>query len=191
MLFDSLDKLKRNSIMSAILLVVLGVIIMVCPVAHIPLLIQLLGYTLAVVAIVMILNFFSGNKSLMEYIKFFCALLLGIAGLIILVFQGDIMPVLAWISGLLLVLDGARTMFHAFTYARRSQRKGWWVLAVLSALLIMTGAIVFSYPWWGNDDMLMKVLGCAVFFAAMISAIRLFWTWPIRNDKGGNENGEA
>ena len=191
MLFDSLDKLRRNSIMSAILLVVLGVIIMVCPDKYIPLLIQLLGYTLVVIAIVMILNFFSGNKSLMEYIKFTGALLLGVAGILALVYQSDVMRVLAWVSGFLLVLDGARTMFHAFTYARRSQRKGWWVLAILSLLLIVAGVLVLANRWWDTPEMLMKVIGCAVFFAAIISAIRLIWTWPLRKEKGGNENGEA
>ena len=191
MLFDSLDKLKRNSIMSAILLVVLGVIIMVCPVEYVPLLIQLLGYTLVVIAIVMILYFFSGNKSLMEYVKFTGALLLGIAGILALVYQSDVMRVLAWVSGFLLVLDGARTMFHAFTYARRSQRKGWWVLAILALLLIIAGVIVLVNRWWDTPEMLMKVIGCAVFFSAIISAIRLIWTWPLRKEKEGNENGEA
>ena len=191
MLFDSLDKLKRSSIMSAILLVVLGVVIIVCPVTYIPLFIQLLGYTLIVIAIVMILNFFSGNRSLMEYVKFTGALILGIAGILALVYQDNVMRVLAWVSGFLLVLDGARTMFHAFTYARRSQRKGWWVLAILSLLLIVAGIVVLVNPWWDTPEMLMKVIGCAVFFSAIISAIRLIWTWPLRNAKGGQENGEA
>lgn len=98
---------------------------------------------------------------------------------------------LAWISGFLLVLDGARTMFHAFTYARRSQRKGWWVLAILSLLLIVAGIIVLTNRWWDTPEMLMKVIGCAVFFSAIISAIRLIWTWPLRNEKGGREKGKA
>lgn len=35
MLFDSLDKIKRNSILSAILLIALGVVIIICPKAYI------------------------------------------------------------------------------------------------------------------------------------------------------------
>ena len=30
----------------------------------------------------------------------------------------------------------------------------------------------------------------AVFFSAIVSGIRLIWTWPLRNSKGGNEDGE-
>ena len=190
MLFESLDKLKRNSIMSAILLIALGVIIMICPKDYIPSLTLVFGYALVVVAIVMILNFFSGKKSLMGYLKFSGALILGIVGVCVLVFRSDITRVLAWLFGFLLILDGGRTIVHSFTYARRSKRKGWWVLTILSVLLVAAGVILFLNPWWDSPAMLMKVIGCAIFFSAIVSAIRLFWTWPLKNEKGGNEDGE-
>ena len=112
MLFDSLDKLKRNSIMSAILLIALGAIIIICPAAYIGSLTLVFGYTLVIVSIVMILNFFSEKKSLMEYLKFSGALILGIVGLCSLFFRNDVMSVLAWLFGFLLILDGARTAFQ-------------------------------------------------------------------------------
>lgn len=190
MLFESLDKLKRNSIMSAILLITLGAVIIICPKDWIPSLTLVFGYALVVIAIVLMLNFFSGKKSLMEYLKFTGALILGIVGICVLVFRADITRVLAWLFGFLLVLDGGRTMIHSFTYARRSKRKGWWVLTILSVLLIATGVVLFANPWWNTSDMLMKAIGCAVLFSAIVSGIRLIWTWPLRNAKGGNEDGE-
>ena len=190
MLFDSLDKLKRNSIMSAILLIALGAIMMICPIEYVGSLTLVFGYSLVVIAIVLMLNFFSGKKSLMEYLKFSGALVLGIVGVGVLVFRDDIMRVLAGLFGFLLVLDGGRTMFHSFTYARRSQRKGWWVLTILSGLLIITGIVLFVNPWWNTTDTLMKVIGCAIFFSSIVSAIRLIWIWPLRNEKGGNDDGE-
>ena len=190
MLFESLDKLKRNSIMSSILLITLGAIILICPERWIPSLMLLFGYVLVVLAIVMTLNFFSGKKSLMEYLKFSGALVLGIIGICVLVFRDDVLRVLAWLFGFLLILDGARTMYHSFTYARRSKRKGWWVLTILSLLLIGTGIVIFANPWWGTPDLLMKVIGFATLFAAIISAIRLIWTWPLRSEKGGSDDGE-
>lgn len=190
MLFESLDKLKRNSILSAILLVFLGAVIIICPQAFIPSLMLAFGYTLVIISIVMILNFLSGKKSLMEYIKFTVALIIGLVGLSALMFRSDVMRVLTWLFGFLLVLDGGRTLFHSLTYARRSQRKGWWVLTILSLLLIAAGVLVFVNPWWNSPDMLMKVIGCAVFFSAIVSGIRLIWTWPVRNAEGGNEDGK-
>ena len=190
MLFESLDKLKRNSIMSAILLIALGVIIMVCPNKYIGSLTLMFGYTLIVVGIVMTLNFFSGKKSLMEYLKFCGALILAIVGLCVLVFRADIMRVLAWLFGFLLIVDGARTMIHSFTYARRSKRKNWWILTILSLLLVAAGIVLFANPWWDTPAMLMKVIGCTVFFSALVSSIRLIWTWPLKNSKGENNDGE-
>ena len=119
MLFESLDKIKRNSIMSAIILIALGFIIMVCPENYIGLLTLVFVYILVIIAIVMILNFFSSNKSIIEYLKFCGALIIGIIGFSVLVFsvlvfRDDIVSVLAWLFGLLLILDGVRTLFHSF-----------------------------------------------------------------------------
>lgn len=190
MLFESLDKLRRNSIMSAILLIALGAIVMICPTEYIGSLTLVFGYTLIIVAIVMMLNFFSGKKSLMEYLKFTGALILGIVGVCVLVFRSDIMRVLAWLFGFLLILDGGRTMIHSFTYSRRSKRKCWWILTILSLFLVVSGVVLFMNPWWETPTMLMKVIGCAIFFSAIVSAFRLIWTWPLRNQKGDDENGE-
>ena len=190
MLFESLDKIKRNSIFSAILLTALGAIILICPKDHIPMLALAFGYGLIILALVMMLNFFTSQKSLMDYIKFTGALVLAIAGLCTLVFRDNTLRVLAWLFGFFLILDGGRTMFHSFMYARRSKRKGWWILAILSLLLIGAGVILFVNPWWDTPSKLMKVVGCAILFAAVVSAIRLFWTWPLKNAKGGNEDGK-
>lgn len=189
MLFESLDKLRRNSILSAILLITLGAVILICPEDRVPMLTLVFGYGLIIIAIVMMLNFFTSNKSLMDYIKFVGALVLAIAGLCVLVFRSDHLKVLAWLFGFLLILDGGRTMIHSFAFSRRSQRKGWWVLTILSLLLIAAGVIIFLNPWWDTPNKLLKVIGCAVMFSAIVSAIRLFWTWPLRNSKGGDEDG--
>ena len=104
LLFESLDKLKRNSIMTAILFMALGAVIIICPNEHLGMLLLAGGYTLVISAIVMMLNFLSGKKSIMEYIKFCGALILGLVGFSVLVFRDDIMTVLAWLSGFLLIL---------------------------------------------------------------------------------------
>ena len=186
MLFESLDKIRRNSIMSAILLISLGSIILICPEVYINLLINVFGYTLVVIGIVMILNFFSSNKSIIEYLKFVGALILGIIGICVLVFNDNIMNVLAWLFGFLLILDGARTLLHSFIYARRSERKGWWLLTILSICLMLAGILLFVNPWCDTPSKLMKATGGTILFSSLVSAIRLIWTWPIRNSKGGN-----
>ena len=60
------------------------------------------------------------------------------------------------------------------------------------ALLIFAGVVLFVNLGWDTPTQLMKVIGCAVLFSAVVSGIRLIWTWPLRNAnaKGGNEDGE-
>lgn len=188
MLFESLDKIKRNSIMSSILLAALGTIILLCPKQHINYLTSIFGYSIIIYSLVMILNFFSSNKSIIEYLKFVGALILGIIGMCVLLYQDNIMTVFAWLFGFLLILDGARTLIHSFTYARRSERKGWWILTILSGLLMLSGIILFINPWWHTTDKLSKVVGGTILFSSLVSAIRLVWTWPLRNAKGGNDS---
>ena len=185
MLFESLNKIKRNSIMSAILLAALGIIILICPKEYINYLTEIFGYILIIVSIVMMLNFFSSSKSLMEYLKFIGALILGTVGTCVHIYQEDIMKVLAWLFGFLLILDGLRTLIHSFTYARRSERKGWWILSILSALLMIAGIALFINQWWDTPIKLTEVIGGTVLFSSLVSVARLIWTWPLRNTKGG------
>jgi len=52
--------------------------------------------------------------------------------------------------------------------------------SILSAiLLVFLGVVIFVNPFWNVPDNLMKVIGGAVFFSAIVSGIRLIWTWPV------------
>ena len=188
MLFDSLDKLKRNSILSSILLMTVGVVILICPDRYIRSLTVISGYTMLVFAIVMMLEFISSKRSLMDYLKFTGSLVIAIVGMCVLIFSNDIVRVLAWLFGFLLLCDGGRSMYHSLTYARRANRPCWWILTVFSALLMVAGIIIFANPWWDTPSMLMKVIGGVVLFAAAVSILRLIWTWPLRGSEGGNED---
>ena len=66
--------------------------------------------------------FYKQWNALREYLKFIAALLLGIAGLFVLVYRDNTMRTLAWLSGFLMLLDGVRTLFFSLTYARRARR---------------------------------------------------------------------
>ena len=181
MLFDSLDKIKTNSIFSAILMTALGVVILILPEAYIPSLIMAAGNVLVIIALVLMMDFKTKKKGLIDYLLFILALILLILGISVLVFKNDLMVALSRIFGILLIIDGARTTFHAYTYARRSERKGWQILAVLSILMIIAGIALFINPWLNTPYSLLKGIGSAFFFSAIVSALRLIWTWPLRN----------
>ena len=192
MIFEALDKIKRNAIFTTILFVALGAIIMICPMEYTPVLILGLGYVLVVFALVFMLEFIACKKSLMDYVKFVGAIALFIGGICVLFFRNNTIRVLLIAFAVLMMLDGLRTFIHSFTYARRSRRKGWWVLSIFSILLIGVGVILFLNPWFSTDDTALKAVGWALFFAAIVSGFRLIWTWPMtKNKKKNTEEKEA
>jgi uncharacterized membrane protein HdeD (DUF308 family) len=64
---------------------------------------------------------------------------------------------------------------------RRAGRKSWWVLIVLNALRVLCGLSVLVNPWWNEPTMLFDVIGGMLLFSSIVSIVRLFYTWPIRD----------
>ena len=180
MLFQELGKLKRSSIMTSIIMMAVGILMIMCPGQYVGALVSTLGYCILIFAAVMILDFISGKKVLMNYITFTGALILALVGIAIVVFEADTVRVIGLVFGIILVGDGAVGIANAWLYARRAGRKGWWVLIVLNALMILCGLIVLVNPWWNEPTMLFDVIGGMLLFTSIVSIVRLFYLWPIR-----------
>ena len=180
MLFQELGKLKRSSIMTSIILMAVGILMIICPKQYVNALVATLGYGALVFAVVMILDFISGKKALMNYIYFTGALILALLGIAIVAFEADVARIIGLIFGVILVTDGIAGIVSTWTYVRRAGRSGWWVLNVLNALLILFGLIVLVNPWWNEPTMLFDVIGGMLLFSSVVSITRLFYLWPIR-----------
>ena len=180
MAFEALDRIKRNAIFTAILMMALGVILLICPPSYGPTILLGFGFTLAVIAIVIMLNFFSAKKSLINYVKFTGAIIVLIAAICVLIYRENTLLIMALSFGVLLILDGIRSLIHSFTYARRARKKAWWVLTILAAILIIVGIGVFTTPLIANEYAVFISIGIALLFASMVSIFRLIWTWPIK-----------
>ena len=124
MLLDALSKIKRQSILTAILLMCLGIMLLLCPEEYITTLIILSGYIMIVYALEQTLEFLVNSTTTMSSILFIIAVVVGLVGLAVLVFHEDVLTVLSWIFGLLLMVDGIHSIYYAFTFAKRSGRKG-------------------------------------------------------------------
>ncbi len=140
MLFQELSKLKRSSIMTSIILMAVGLAMVICPPPYIDTLVSALGYGMVTLAAVMVMDFLSSKKVLMNYIYLTGALLLALLGIAVLILE-DIVRVLSIVFGLVLVGTGFISIVRAWMFARRAQRKGWWVLAVLSGIMILFGLL--------------------------------------------------
>ena len=180
MLFQELGKLKRSSIMTSIIMMAVGVLMILCPGQYVNALVAALGYGLLVFSAVMVLDFISGKKALMNYIYLTGALIMALAGIAIVAFEADVVRIIGLVFGIWLVGDGVVGIVNAWTYVRRAGRKGWQVLIVLNALTPLCGLIVLVNPWWNEPTMLFDVIGGMLLFSSIVSIMRLFYVWPIR-----------
>lgn len=187
MLFKELDKLKRNAIMSAIILAFIGNVLLILPEEYIPFLGQAFGFVLLVVFADAVLNFLGSQKALIHYIHLAFGLFSGVCGIALFAFENTLISSLPWLVGVLPILGGIYGVYHALAFARHSGRKGWWVLIILSGILVIFGVFIFFNPWKESPIVLIRVIGGTLMFSAIVSALRLIWLWPVRNGKEGDK----
>ena len=181
MLFEELGKLKRSSIMTSIIMMAVGIVMIMCPAQYVKALVSVLGYAMEILAAVWILDFISGKKTLMSYVYLTGALIVALLGMAVLVFD-NIVLVIGVIFGLVQIVSGIVSIVNAWMYARRAQRKGWWILIVLSVLMILFGLIVLINPWWNEPTKLFDVIGGMLLFSSVVSIVRLIFNWPIKGE---------
>ena len=182
MIFQTFGKIKTTTIMTSIVLIAIGVVMLLCPEPFINTLIDLMGYVILVLAAVMILDFISSKKGVSDYISFTIGLLFLIAGIAVLVFTNNILAVISWVFGILLILDGLRSVINTVVFVRRSGRSAWIFLLILSILLIAVGVLILVNPWWTTSLALLRVIGWAILFSALVSILRVILVWPFRSE---------
>lgn len=181
MLFESLNQIKRQSIMTAIIMATIGVFLVIWPEELVATLMDVVGFIIVVIAVFLIFRYLGGKKSLVDHIWLLVALFLVIVGSIILIFDVDAIYLISWIFGVLLIADGLHSLFHALIFARRAKRKGWGILIPLSVLLLVFGVLLIAHPWWTTPGEIMNVGGWMIVGSAIISALRLIWVWPVKS----------
>ncbi|MCR5295368.1 MAG: DUF308 domain-containing protein [Lachnospiraceae bacterium] len=187
MLFEGLDRIKRSAIMSTIILMIAGNILLMLPSDILPFFNEIMGFALLVTAVLSIFHYLASKKALIHYVYLTIGLLAGMLGLCLLIFEGLLTAILLWMVCIFPILSGLYGIYHALVFARRSGRRGWWILIVLSAALIVFGGFVFYNPWMDSTEGTMRIIGGTMMYTAIISGLRLVWLWPIKKKEGGQE----
>ena len=180
MIFDALEQLKQRTIVISIILMSIGFILMIWPERYTDWIISTLGYILLIAATLMVLDFIASKKTMKNYINLIIALVLAIFGLCVLLFLDDILILLGWFAGLIWVVTGCISMFNTLTYIRRTGRKGWWMMILLSACLICFGLLTILNPWWDSPHLLLQMIGAMLLGTSVIGLLRLIWIWPAK-----------
>lgn len=183
MLFQSINKFKRSSIIVSIVLMALGLIMVICPGRYVSSLISAIGYGSLILAAIMILEYLDSKRMMVNTIMLVCAIIIGLLGVSVLVFEEYILQILGWVFGIILFLQGIEMLYNALMYVRPSGRSGWWLLAILAVALIAAGvAIILNmwFMWWDTPKALLQIIGIALMFDAAVSIVRLVLIWPIQ-----------
>lgn len=180
MLFKRLDKIKRSSIMMTIVFMFIGFILLLLPEAYIPFLNDALAVLMLITCAQAVMNFISSSKALIHYLRLSGGLLIGLFGFVFLVYDGFFVTALYWLVGTIPILLGFYGIYHALAFARRSGRRGWWILIAMSGMLLLFGAVNFMNPWAYSIGAQMKVIGGTMAYSALVSALSLIWVWPFR-----------
>ena len=181
MLFQELGKLKRSSIMTSIILMAAGIMMIICPPQYIDTLVSALGYGMVTLAAVMTMDFLSSRKTLMNYIYLTGALILALLGIAVLTLE-EIVRVLGIVFGLALIGIGIVSFVRAWMFARRAELKNWWILAVLSLIMVVLGLLLLINPWWKEIKQLFDVIGWMLLYSAAVGIVRLIFLWPIKGE---------
>lgn len=179
MIFQELTKLKRTTVMIAIVLIAIGVLMLICPEEYMTIMIGTLGDVMLIAAVLGILEFISSNRSMIRFVYLTGWIIMGIVGTAVMLFEIDTLYTVGWLFGAVLILGGLSNITIALVYAKRSGRKGWWILILLALLEIACGVIIFINPWWNTASKLFKVVGGMVLFSSFVVILRLIWLWPI------------
>ena len=181
MIFDVLDRLKQQTIITSVILMILGLLMLIIPAELDYMLVNILGYVIILIGAVMIWEFIASDKSLVSYIMFTFALLVILLGIYIFVSGDNILKVLSVLFGILLIVDGLHSALHAWMYARRAGKAKWRVLLVVSILLLLLGIVIFTNPWWHTEHSFIKVIGGVLLFSSCLGIVRLILVWPIHS----------
>ncbi len=185
MLFEELDRIKRKAILSTVILVIAGIMLLVLPDTVLPFFNGLMGIGFLVISVDAVFTYLASKKALIHCINLTVGLLCGILGLSLLAFDNLLTSMLYWLVSVLPIGFGLYGIYHALMFARRSGRKGWWVLIILSVTLILFGGFALFNPWVETAAGTMHLIGGTMMYTALISGLRLVWLWPIHNTNGG------
>ena len=181
MIVQALDKIKQQTIISSLILMIVGIVMLIIPVQHDGILVEILGYMFLLVGGVMIWDFVGEEKKLSAWIRLTVALLWVVLGLFTLLSGDNILAALSVVFGVFLILDGIHSSVYAWMFAQRSGKKWWWVLLLLCITLVIAGIVIINNPWWHTAHSFVKMIGGVLLYASCVGIVRLILVWPIRS----------
>lgn len=151
-----LKRLKWDSIVTAVLGIIVGIVFIITPKTSADILCTVCGIMLIAAGIIAAIVFFCYGRMLGGY-----SLALGVAmlisGIFCLIYPSAVQGILTFIVGIFIVID-AGTSFADSIICARARITGWPVMLLTSLLMVVLGCIVM----FGTFDMIIVFAGWAL-----------------------------
>jgi len=158
-------KLRTNSILSSILMILVGIFLFVYPGRTLDLAVRIVGIALLVLGAVGILSYVLGGKKDGGAAALTAPVLAAAAGLVLLIAPGFVLSILPFVAGVLIVITGASRLLEALTLRRRGG-SGAPLAILLSVVTILLGIVIIFNPF-KTLSLLVKVLGVIVIYTGV------------------------
>lgn len=155
---DFAKKVKTNSLISALLCVVLGLILLIWPGTAISVLNTLLGAVLAAAGAIDIVLFLAGHDNTLYGVsRLVIGVLLAVFGIWVMVRPGLLAVIIPRVIGALICVHGIADIGSAVTLHRNEYSK-WSAALIMGLLTVVLGAVLIFKPT-GSFETVLRFIG--------------------------------
>lgn len=168
MIKETIKNLEKKNLIVSILLTILGLLLIVRPIAFIKTIIIIVGIILFVLSIIDFVHYFNSDQDI-NNINLFKGIIELIAA-ILLIFRNDVLiDLFPVILGVIIIFDGIFQLQIALNIKKVNQND--WVFGfVLSLITIIIGAIIVFNPF-KTLELILKVAGVVLVVSEVLSLI--------------------
>ena len=160
---------KATVILMGVALLVLGVAMFVSPIGATLLIVRIVGWTLAIVGAVTLLNCWRRHSEELRQADLFVGLIEAIPGVCLIAWPDAFVAVVYVLIGIIVLVTGVNDIIEA-NAVRRTFGVGWAWRMVLGVLTLVMGVIVVSSPFT-MAELVMLVAGLVLVFDGITEII--------------------
>lgn len=172
-MINFLKEFKTNVIVTAAILIVIGLVLLLVPQFAINAIGLILGGGLIVMGLINLIVYFTQVKSFIWYQQDFIGGVLQILfGLFVIIYAGSIVSLIPLIFGIVVLIHGISAIGRALEI-RKYQGSGWIVSMILSVISILFGIFCIFSPF-GVTLIILRLIGIFLIYSGVSDFIALY-----------------
>lgn len=167
---DMLNTIKRNKMITGVLLLCLGAALILWPTSALATLAKVAGFFLMVYAVAGIINFVFGNKSPSAIVTLVIDIAGAVLGLYLFLNPEWFIEVSSKLFGVIILIHGIHSLYESVTVVRKLDT-GWKNSMIFSIIVVVLGLFVIANPF-DIPNMIVRIIGIIL----VVNAVLAFYT---------------